>query len=147
MKRNLAQTFDYFLFRKSLFSYSFLSYIRISAIDKDSNSEKANRCHYIHSKNGRSFSYSTRSTHPSYFNEYFSPTPLLTAGRSAILSIHFSRCGNASISSLVKPVNSHALTQGQVPISATLYLPLPLPARYSRGEPVYLPERWISSTP
>ena len=85
--------------------------------------------------------------HHTYFNAYFSPTPLLTAGRSAILSIHFSRWGNGSISSFVNPVRSHPLTQGQVPISATLYLPLPLPARYSRGDPVYLPERWISRTP
>lgn len=87
------------------------------------------------------------SSHPFLYCEYLSPHPLFTAGRSAILSIHFIKCGNASNSFFSKPLNSHALIQGHVPISATLYLPLPLPARYSRGEPVYLPESWISSTP
>lgn len=82
-----------------------------------------------------------------FFKSYFSPVPALTAGLSAILSTHFNRCGNGLISSLVKPVFSHPLTHGQVPISATEYLPVPFPARYSRGSPVYLPERWISKTP
>ena len=34
-----------------------------------------------------------------YLFVYFSPVPLLTAGRSAIRSIHFSRCGKGFISS------------------------------------------------
>ena len=130
MRRSFAKAFC-----DSYFHYSCLdsihSHIQISAIDR------THRDYLSHQS----------LPHPSYFNEYFSPTPLLTAGRSAILSIHFNRCGNGSISSFVNPVFSHPLTHGQVPISATLYLPLPLPARYSRGEPVYLPERWISRTP
>ena len=84
---------------------------------------------------------------PYFFKAYFSPIPLLTASLPAILSTHFNRCGNSFISSSAKPVIFHPLTQGQVPISAMLYLPLPLPARYSRGSPVYLPDRRISRTP
>jgi hypothetical protein len=83
-----------------------------------------------------------------FFRLYSSPIPLCTAGLSAILSIHFFKCGKGFMSSAVKPVFSHPLTQGHVLISATLYLPLPLPARYSRASsPEYLPESWISSTP
>jgi hypothetical protein len=81
-----------------------------------------------------------------YFRLYASPIPFCTADLSAILSIHFNRCGK-SISSLVKPVFSQPFTQHQVLMSATLYLPLPLPARYSLGSPVYLPDRRISRTP
>ena len=65
----------------------------------------------------------------SHFCVYFSLVPLFTAGRSAIRSIHFSRCGKGFISSSLNPLNAQPLTQGQVPISATEYLPLPLPAR------------------
>jgi len=93
------------------------------------------------------FSRHYSSCYPYFGIEYLSPVPLFTAGLSAILSIHFNKCGNGAISSSVKPVNFHPFTHGQVPISAMLYLPFPLPARYSLGSPVYLPERRISRTP
>ena len=87
-----------------------------------------------------------RSTH--CFKSYSLPIPLLTAGRSAILSIHLSKCGKAFISSSVNAgLRFQPFTHGHVLMSATLYLPLPLPARYSLGSPVYLPLSWISSTP
>lgn len=100
----------------------------------------------------RHYHYGNRIKFPSYpfihyFCWYLSPTPLFTAGLSPIRSIHFIKCGNASISSAVNPLNSHAFTHGQVPMSATEYFPAPLPARYSRGDPVYFPDSWISSTP
>lgn len=78
---------------------------------------------------------------------YLLPMPFCTAGRAAIRSIHFNRCGNGSISALVKPVRSQPFTHGHAFMSAMEYLPLPLPARYSRGSPVYLPLSRISSTP
>lgn len=73
--------------------------------------------------------------------------PLCTAGLSAILSTHLSRCGNAATSSLLNPLFSQFLIHGHALMSAMLYLPSPLPARYERGAPEYLPERWISRTP
>jgi hypothetical protein len=73
--------------------------------------------------------------------------PFWTAGRAAMRSIHFNRCGNGSISSLVKPVRSQPLTHGHVLMSAVEYFPLPWPARYSLGSPEYLPDKFISRTP
>src|SRR5271154_6926991 len=64
-----------------------------------------------------------------YFWVYFSPIPFCTAGLAAMRSIHSNKCGNCPISSFVKPLRSQPLTHVQVPMSATEYLPFPLPAR------------------